>query len=146
MVRDTSIQAYQTIEANGLLSEMRWNTYDCLYRHGPMTSSELDERMKKEGTLTRRSSQPRLHELRERGCVRELDKVLCSITGLTVIQWDVTSNLPAAVVNSSVNPTKAQMHSAHQWLRAVTDFYCYGRGSVPPDVQAVLVWLGRKGL
>jgi len=146
-VRDTSIAAYQTIQVNGMLCRMRWYAYDCLYRHGPMTSSELDVQMKKEGTLEHRSSQPRLNEMRKMGCITELDKVVCSITGTTVYQWDVTSKLPVKPVSTRKNPTKSEILFAQQWLGAVTDYYCYDlkNGYVPDDVQTVLDWLARKG-
>ncbi len=61
-VRDTSKRAYEQILAEGLLSTMRLNVYVELYKHGPMTAAELDERMG-----GRRHEHKRLSELRDLG-------------------------------------------------------------------------------
>ena len=93
MKRNTSIQAYQTIKENGLLSWRRMEVYECLYHHGPMTGKQL--------TISLNTNQSnsgayatRLSELRDRGVVQELGTTKCEYTGYEVILWDVTSNLP----------------------------------------------------
>jgi len=39
--RDTSIEAYRTIKANGLLSKRRLQVYEYLFNHGPATAKEI---------------------------------------------------------------------------------------------------------
>lgn len=41
MARDTSREAYNKIKEMGLLSQRRWEVYDILYSHGPMTGGEI---------------------------------------------------------------------------------------------------------
>lgn len=97
MIRDTSIHAYQTIKDNGLLSERRWQVYDCLYHHGPATGNELllkfTERFGKfNGNSPVVTS--RLSELRDLGVAVEVRERPCTITGHNAIEWAVLDCLP----------------------------------------------------
>ncbi len=90
MTRQTSIDVYHRIKADGLLSRMRWNVYDILFREGPLTGKELDKKM---GTD---SAHKRLSELKVLGVIADsAEKVReCSVSGEMVVEWDVTANLP----------------------------------------------------
>lgn len=97
MIRDTSIEAYKKIRENGLLSKRRFEVYDILFNNGPLTGSEVAIKFKKTyGHFAPSNTNivTRLGELRDTGAVREVNKTMCSVTGMTVILWDVTSKLP----------------------------------------------------
>jgi hypothetical protein len=98
MIRETSIEAYRTIKENGLLSRRRWQVYECLFEYGPLTRNEISKYLSK--NLIKINSNlvsSRLVELREMGVIVEIKERICSITGMTVIEWDVTKKLPAKI-------------------------------------------------
>ena len=95
MARDTSIEAYHKIKENGMLSSRRWEAYEILFHHGPMTCGELFSKSDLVNLKGYRQNYvARLGELRDLGVVTEVGTKKCSITGMNVILWDVTSNLP----------------------------------------------------
>lgn len=98
MVRDTSIEAYRAIEESGLLSQRRHQVYKTLFEYGPCTANELAKNFwKMEFKIPRNVNLnivTRLGELRDLGVAKEVRTRQCSITGMNVIEWDVTSNLP----------------------------------------------------
>lgn len=106
MIRETSTAAYDTIKANGLLSRARFDVYQYLFVNGPLTRSEIDEGIRfvgKGGIKSYKSHvSARLCELREMGCVKEVGEKKCSITGMHVILWDVTKDLPRKFKRKSV--------------------------------------------
>ena len=91
-MRDTSEAAFAHIKNSGLLSRMRWAVYEHLFKHGPLTGTELNEQMREFG---RGHCHKRLSELKRVGVVREVEKRACSITGRVVYAWDVTSSIPS---------------------------------------------------
>lgn len=98
MIRQTSIHAYNAIKENGMLSRRRWQVYDSLFRHGPLTGSELMLKIRNDHNVpiaTNTNVTTRLGELRSMGVVYEIRERDCSITGQKVIEWDVTDRLPA---------------------------------------------------
>lgn len=113
-MRQTSLRAYQQIEANGLLSRTRWMVYSYLFHHGPLTGSELNVKM---GGV---SYHKRLSELEQLGVVQTAGRRACAITGMECEQWDVTANLPTgSVISTSTRPTKAAFADALAELRRV---------------------------
>jgi hypothetical protein len=96
MVRQTSIEAYRRIEAEGLLSRKRWEVYSALFEYGPATGMELLERMNRRSKVDSQV-RARLNELREMGLAREVGRRVCSVTNQTVILWDVTDAMPHPV-------------------------------------------------
>lgn len=100
MIRQTSIQAYNDIKFNGLLSKRRWQVYDILFKEGALTGSELAVKFKKQYGVFAPSNTnvvTRLGELRDLGVAYEVKTTICSVTGMKVILWDVTSNLPLSM-------------------------------------------------
>lgn len=98
-MRDTSIAAYNSIRDNGLLPRRRWQCYDIIYRHGPLTRNQLVTIAGREQPgrpyAYLESLTKRLPEMRVQGVLREVSEdCKCPITGQTVILWDVTSRLP----------------------------------------------------
>lgn len=99
MIRDTSILAYQQIEADGSLSRNRFEVYQCLFEHGPLTGSEVNNLLKS------KSGHKRLSELQARGVARPVEKRQCNVTGKLAYTWDVTSNLPVEPDKETVEET-----------------------------------------
>jgi hypothetical protein len=97
MIRQTSIEAYNLIRDNGLLSKRRWEVYDILFHHGPMTANETFAKLYRNnlGPFNAASnSAARFSELRNCGVVYEVRERQCTITGMKAIEWDVTDRLP----------------------------------------------------
>lgn len=97
MVRQTSIDAYNTIKANGLLKKRKWQIYSVLYDIGPATGGEVFKEMKERYSTTiptNSNTTTRLGELRDNGTVMELGNRVCSVSNQAVTLWDVTDGLP----------------------------------------------------
>lgn len=103
MVRDTSIDAYYEIRDNGLLSERRFEVYDCLYRIKEGTASEVFQEFRKVygKNISSNGSGSRLSELRDMGVIQEKGTKVCPITGQTVILWTTTNQLPTKLNKKS---------------------------------------------
>lgn len=96
-MRQTSIEAYNKIKENGLLSKARLSVYETLYKYGPLTGGEIfNAHPDLYGThhIVKGSVCARLTELRRSGVVQEVGKRVCGITGRRAITWDVTPKLP----------------------------------------------------
>jgi hypothetical protein len=91
-MRQTSIEAYNKIKQDGLLSKRRLQVYDVVYAKGPLTVVECCKILS--NTMDTRSISPRFTELRNLGVFSEIGVRQCSVTGRNVILWDVTSLLP----------------------------------------------------
>lgn len=76
-VRDTSLEVYNRIKEEGVLSKRRLEVYEALFQHGPATSNELFRKMKGSIRVSQANIQPRLGELVEMGCVAETKKRPC---------------------------------------------------------------------
>jgi hypothetical protein len=91
--RQTSIDCYNQIKAQGLLSKMRFKVYECILTNAPCTSAEaLSNMLSKNSAIT--SSRARFTELRELGVIYEKGIRKCTVTGRNVIEWDLTDKLP----------------------------------------------------
>ncbi len=96
-VRQTSIDAYRQIEAEGLLAKQQFRVYEILFHHGPLTYSEVILHAKNLASFVSSSGyQACLCHLRDSGAIREVDTVKCPVTGRNVILWDVTPDLPVS--------------------------------------------------
>ena len=103
--RQTSIECYNKIKEQGLLSNMRFKVYEAILKKAPCTSGEAFATMTtKENQISQ--SRARFTELRELGVIYEKGEKKCSITGRSVIEWDLTDRLPVNVKNP--NKTKKQ--------------------------------------
>lgn len=104
MARSTSIQAYNKIKQNGLLSKLRFEVYDYVYHNGPCTAKHIFKELSKI-VVARGKPQPnsgvyttRCSELRNLGVMFEVKKIQCPDSKHTVISWDVTSSLPTPII------------------------------------------------
>ena len=95
--RQTSIDCYNQIKEEGLLSKMRFKVYESILKKAPCTSAEvLSTMLSKNSAIT--SSRARFTELRELGVIYEVQNRKCTITGRTSIEWDLTDRLPVSFV------------------------------------------------
>tara|TARA_B110000908_G_C10236527_1_gene443653 strand:+ start:255 stop:677 length:423 start_codon:yes stop_codon:yes gene_type:complete len=103
--RQTSIDCYNEIKANGLLSKKRLQVYVAILKNAPCTSGEAFATMiTKENQISQ--SRARFTELRELGVIYEKGNKKCRVTGKNVIEWDLTNKLPINFKNN--NKTKKQ--------------------------------------
>lgn len=96
MARQTSVEAYRYVQDSGVLGQRQFEVYDVLYRFGPLTANEAFNIIAKEKRRPNFDSNTRARftELREMGAIVEVGERVCSVTGMTVILWDVTDRIP----------------------------------------------------
>jgi len=144
-VRETSLLIYEEIRTKGLLSKMRWTVYECLFRHGPMTGAELNERLT---PPTARSRQPnfskRLSELERRGLAQRVGRATCGTTGHEAELWDVTTGMPIAPPADErlLQPKPETIAVAVAFLRKVYRLAQIAKMPIPQEFVAVAKWLG----
>ena len=102
--RQTSIDCYNEIRANGLLSKRRLQAYQCMLNVSPCTAGELEKEFNLKYGL--RGVWKLLSQLRDMGVVEEVGERDCRITKRNVIEWDLTDRLPVNVKKN--NKTKKQ--------------------------------------
>ena len=87
----TSIDCYNQIKNEGLLSKRRFECYEALLKNGPCTSGEaMHDRLNGRNVLSQ--SRARFTELRDRGVIYEIKpERKCRVSGYKCIVWDVTS-------------------------------------------------------
>lgn len=96
-MRQTSIEAYNKIKEDGLLSKSRMEIYDILFKYGAMTAGEIFEVLQKRKiahTVVKGSVCARLTELERVGVVMEVGKKEWLLTGQSNTLWGVTDRLP----------------------------------------------------
>ena len=114
-IRQTSIDCYNKIKSEGLLSKMRLKVYEAILRKAPCTSGEAFATMTtKENQISQ--SRPRFTELRELGVIYEVQNRKCTITGRTSIEWDLTDRLPVNLKKTN-NTKKNRTDNALNSLR-----------------------------
>jgi hypothetical protein len=118
MTRETSIEAFNKIKENGLLSEKRLRVYEILFNNGPLIGADVSKIYSAKFGMVSKSEtvRNRLTELRNAGVVKEVGKSFDKHTGMKVILWDVTKHLPE---RPSLNKERKE-----------TCPYCGGAGTV----------------
>jgi hypothetical protein len=113
-MRQTSIDCYNAIKADGLLSKRRLQVYESIFNYAPCTASEVfnDKNLK-----TNQSG--RFTELRDLGVIYEKGERLCNVTGRNVIEWDLTDRLPVNTKSS----TNTKKHSINEALNSLRQLY-----------------------
>jgi hypothetical protein len=106
MIQQTSIETYQQIRDEGLLSKMRFKIYQAIYSLEPCTASEVFSFL---GAKTNQSG--RFTELRELNVIKENGTKVCDITGRKAIQWTVTGNTPKGKITKLNNKPKSLKNS-----------------------------------
>lgn len=96
MVRETSIETYNEIKRDGLLSMRRQQVYDVIYEHGPITISQILQHLVKY-TRNTGSFTGRISELERMQAIRSIKEGTCPITGRNVNFWITTNNRPKEI-------------------------------------------------
>lgn len=134
MARATSIAAYYYILNNGLLAATQERVYDDLYHNGPSTAFESHVRT---GLEVHHSA--RFNELVERGVVQVLPARVCTQTGRTVTEYDVTTRaVPLPRVPRKKKPKRPSAAAIAVFLDAIDgtlDQYA------PPECWETIRWL-----
>ena len=112
--RQTSIDCFNQIKEEGLLSKRRLQVYESIYNSAPCTASEV---FKDKNLKTNQSG--RFTELRDLGVIYEKGERTCSITGKNVIEWDLTDRLPVNIKNSK----KTKKQRLDDSLNALRELY-----------------------
>jgi len=112
--RQTSIDCYNKIKQEGLLSKRRLEVYEALLSTAPCTSSEAIRNAKTTFGVFGVSS--RFTELRDLGVIYEKNVRPCKVTGRSVIEWDLTDTLPIEI-KSSKKTKKQKIDKALNSLR-----------------------------
>ena len=117
MTRQTSIDCYNQIKANGLLSKSRFEIYEALCNLAPCTSAEaMKGILNKTNVLSQ--SRARFTELRDLGVIYEKGIRKCKITGQNVIEWDLTDELPL----KEKAPVVTKKQKIEEILNDIADF------------------------
>jgi hypothetical protein len=98
MARQTSINCYNQIKAQGLLSKLRLATHYAMLYASPCTAGELQSYIDN-NQIKVKHAWKLLSQLRDLGVVYEKNERKCNVTGRVVIEWDLTDKLP-------IKPTK----------------------------------------
>ncbi len=95
MRRNNSREALAYIEKTGILGERRTQAYQCAWHHGPISTREIWERVKRvHPEIPQHSFTSRPSELEEMGVFLPVGDKKCQHTGRTVTLWDVTDHVP----------------------------------------------------
>tara|TARA_R110000772_G_scaffold89737_1_gene185740 strand:+ start:6224 stop:6640 length:417 start_codon:yes stop_codon:yes gene_type:complete len=89
MVRRTSLNTFNEIKREGLLSDMRLSILKSILYNAPCTASEVFHA----GNFKTNQS-GRFTELKLLGVIYEVRTRVCSVTNRTAIEWDLTGKLP----------------------------------------------------
>ena len=112
--RQTSIDCYNKIKQEGLLSKRRLQVYESIFNYAPCTASEVFNEKNLKTNQSRRFS-----ELRDLGVIYEKGERLCRVTGRNVIEWDLTDRLPVNVKKSN----KTKNHKINDALNSLRELY-----------------------
>jgi hypothetical protein len=116
-IRQTSIDCYNQIKKEGLLSKRRFEVYEALLSSAPCTSSEALRNANTTFGVFGVSS--RFTELRDLGVIYEKGEKTCSITGRNVIEWDFTDKLPVKIKKT----TTTKKHRIDNTLNSLRELY-----------------------
>ena len=107
MTRNTSIETYQTIVNNGLLSKRRLEVYQLLYNMGPMTANEVIRWYRnKYPEANQTGFNARFSELEEIGVIAVIGSKKDEISGNKCMIWSTTNAIPKKLSKSSTKKEK----------------------------------------
>jgi hypothetical protein len=144
----TSSAAYFQIEANGLLSRMRWIVYNDLAVNGPSTAGEVTSRLIG-AHVGNPSYHRRLSELEELKVAHRTGTRPCSVTGYDAEIWEVIPNaLPQGKIKPRVGltPKRSQIKAAVGELLELIEFREANDPNyvVSPEMAATFKWLAHR--
>lgn len=101
-MKQTSIDAYEQIKSEGLLTKRKLEVYQILKFHGPMTAHEVVGVARSKYPLANQTGfNARLSELEKLGCVEIADTKTNPVSGKQNYVWRVTNNLPKKLIKPS---------------------------------------------
>lgn len=131
-IRQSSINCYNQIKAEGLLSKLRLRTLNAMLYSAPCTAQELQDYIDK-NKIQVKHAWKLLSQLRDLGVIYEKTERNCKITGRVVIEWDLTDKLP---INKKVI-TNTKKDRVKTTLIALKDLYNKKNVSVVEDWQKI---------
>ena len=91
-MRQTSVDSYNLIKEQGLLSRLQFDVYHVIFTNGPITQGETwSEYFYKS---QRHAIAPRFAELERRGVIEVVGERVCRLSGRNCTIWDVTGKIP----------------------------------------------------
>jgi hypothetical protein len=128
-IRQTSIDCYNKIKQEGLLSKRRLEVYEAILKNAPCTTNEAlkDLYSGSHGVGSRTT------ELRDVGVIYEKGEKKCSITGRNVIEWDLTDRLPVNLKKTN----KTKKHRTDDALNSLRELYKNKNNSTVEDWKEV---------
>jgi hypothetical protein len=129
ITRQTSIDCYNKIKQEGLLSKRRLEVYEAILKNAPCTTNEAlkDLYSGSHGVGSRTT------ELRDVGVIYEKGEKKCSITGRNVIEWDLTDRLPVNLKKTN----KTKKHRTDDALNSLRELYKNKNNSTVEDWKEV---------
>lgn len=107
--RSTSIECYNQIKNENLLSKRRMEVYEAVFKCYPCTSFEAELHLNKKGFRKHISNiRARMVELRDMGVIYERDIRECSVTGRKVTEWAVSGKFPQELPAKKTTKQKAK--------------------------------------
>lgn len=110
-INQNSLDAFNHIKKNGLLSDKRLKVYQ-IFVHNPngLTGSQVSEIYKKNFPSSQHSEtiRNRIIELKDMGVLDEVGNVVCQFTKRTVMKYKANTNMPTKLVakkslNTNIN-------------------------------------------
>jgi len=118
-VRKTSLISWQRIKDTGYITGQRELVAKLLYDSGPLTGTEVDEKLKYPGE-TSPGYHKRLSELQDMGAIESLGYCICPIQGTLVIRWDISGKVPTKLEKTkSTSATPKDFDVAFNELREI---------------------------
>jgi len=110
-IRDTSIDAYKKVVDSGLLSTKLIQAFTIIYRFGPMTSREANQKFVENFVVENNLNQFRalLTHLQNMDVIQTIEKVVCPISKMTVYNFDITGRLPVKEPKVTMKDKKANL-------------------------------------
>lgn len=95
MIRQTSVDAYHAIRDEGLISKRKFEVYEILFHHGPLTAHEIVYMARSKYPLANQTGfNARLSELKTLGLAIEVGEKINPVSGKLNYLWDVTDKRP----------------------------------------------------
>lgn len=117
MTRQTSIDCFNQIKKEGLLSKLRISTYEAMLNVAPCTAGELQSFIDKNKICVKHSWKL-LSQLRDLGVIYEKSVRNCNVTNRNVIEWDLTDKLPI----KEKAPVVTKKQKIEKILNDISDF------------------------
>lgn len=95
--RDTSREAWKLVAESGLLGGKHLTIYEMVGRYPDCTANEIFLKLKYLGKIRGEfdsNTHSRFTELRDMGCIEEVQRRPCSTSGRLAVTWEVTGRHP----------------------------------------------------